>query len=71
VHDSVEDPERVTLVGETIHMVLLSVRLTTPAKPFRLVIVIVEFATVPGVSVTLVGLAIRVKSCTVYKTSAA
>jgi hypothetical protein len=70
VHDRVEDPGPVTLVGERVHMVLLAVRLTTPAKPLRLVIVIVDVATVPGVSVTLVGLAVRVKSCTVYRTSA-
>ena len=35
VHDNVELPEPVTLVGETLHeAVVLVARLTTPAKPF-------------------------------------
>ena len=62
VHESVELPDPVTLVGETVHEVLLVVRLTTPAKPFRPVIVIVEVAAVPGLYVTVVGLAEIVKS---------
>ena len=64
VHESVELPEPVTLVGETVHDVLLVVRLTTPAKPFRPVIVIAEVAAVPGLNVTVVGLAAIVKSWT-------
>ena len=64
VHDSVEEPEPVTLVGETVHEVLLVVRLTTPAKPFRPVMVMVEVAAVPGLKVTVVGLAAMVKSWT-------
>ena len=34
VHDSVEEPEPVTLVGVRVHEVLLLARLMTPAKPF-------------------------------------
>jgi hypothetical protein len=34
VHESVEEPEPVTLVGETLHEVLFVAKLTTPAKPF-------------------------------------
>jgi hypothetical protein len=64
VHESVELPVPVTLVGETEHEVLLVVRLTTPAKPLRPVIVMVEVAAVPGLNVTVVGLALIVKSWT-------
>ena len=64
VHESVELPDPVTLVGETVHEVLLVVRLTTPAKPFRPVIVIVEVAATFWVALTLVGLAVIVKSWT-------
>jgi hypothetical protein len=49
VQDRVEVPEPVTLVGETVQEVLLVVRLTTPAKPFNPVTVMVEVAAVPGV----------------------
>ena len=49
VHDRVELPDPVTLVGETVHEVLFVVRLTTPAKPFWAAIVIVDEAAVPGV----------------------
>ena len=49
VQDRVELPEPVTLVGDKVHDVLLVVRLTTPAKPFRLVMVMVDVAAVPGV----------------------
>ena len=49
VQDSVELPDPVTLVGETVHEVLLVVRLTTPANPFRPVTVMVDVAAVPGV----------------------
>jgi hypothetical protein len=34
VQESVEVPDPVTLVGDTVHEVLLVVRLTTPANPF-------------------------------------
>jgi len=49
VHDSVELPEPVTLVGDMVHDVLLVVRLTTPPNPFRPVMVMVDVAAVPGV----------------------
>ena len=62
MQESVELPEPVTLVGATEHEVLLVVRLTTPAKPFRPVIVIVEVPAEPANTVTLVGLAAMVKS---------
>jgi hypothetical protein len=62
VHESVELPEPVTLVGASEHEVLLVVRLTTPANPFRPVTVMVDVAAVPGVKLTLDGLATIVKS---------
>jgi len=64
VHESVALPEPVTLVGATEHEVLLVVRLTTPANPFRPVTVIVEVPAVPALTVTEVGLAAIVKSWT-------
>jgi len=64
VHDRVELPDPVTLVGETVHEVLLVVRLTTPANPFTAVTVMVDVAAVPGVNETAVGLAVMVKSWT-------
>jgi len=63
VQDSVALPEPVTLVGDTVHdAVVLVTRLTTPAKPLRGVIVIVEVPAEPALTVTLVGLAVIVKS---------
>jgi len=64
VHDNVALPEPVTLVGATEQEVLFVVRLTTPAKPFTAVTVIVEVPAVPALTVTLVGLAAMVKSWT-------
>jgi len=64
VHERVELPEPVTLVGDKVHDVLLVVRLTTPAKPFTAVIVIVEVPAEPALIVTLVGDAVIVKSWT-------
>ena len=64
VHERVALPEPLTLVGETLHEVLLVVRLTTPAKPFRPVIVMVEVPAVPALTVRVVGLAAIVKSWT-------
>jgi hypothetical protein len=64
VHDSVELPEPLTLVGETLHEVLLVVRLTTPANPFNPVIDIVEVPAALALTVTVVGLAAMVKSWT-------
>jgi len=68
VHDRVALPEPVTLVGATEQEVLLVVRLTTPAKPFRAVIVILEVPAAPTFTLTLVGLAVIVKSWTTYVT---
>jgi hypothetical protein len=62
VHDKVELPEPVTLVGESVHAVVFVVRLTRPAKPLSAFIVIVEVAAVPALTVKLVGLAEMVKS---------
>ena len=68
VHDNVELPEPVTLVGDRVHEVLLLARLTTPAKPLRPVTVIVEVAAAFTLTLTLVGLAAMVKSWTTYVT---
>ena len=62
VHDSVALPEPVTLAGDTVHEVLLVARLTTPVNPFRAVIVIVEVPAALTFTLTLVGLAVIVKS---------
>lgn len=62
VHDSVELPEPVTLVGVRVHDVLLLARLTTPAKPCRPFTVIVEDPGDPAATLTVVGLADIVKS---------
>lgn len=62
MQDRVELPEPVTLVGARVQEVLLVVRDTTPANPFRPVIVIVEVPADPAFTVTLVGLAAIVKS---------
>jgi hypothetical protein len=71
VHDNVELPEPVTLVGDSVQTaVSLLVRLTTPLKPWRPVTLIVDVAAVPTVAVTLVGLALIVKSWMVNVTVA-
>ena len=62
VHDSVATPEPVTLVGETVHAVLLLARLTMPANPFCAVTVIEEVPADPAFTVTLGGLAAIEKS---------
>ena len=73
VHDSVEVPEPVTLVGASEHVnpalgVIVVVRLTIPAKPCREVMLDVEVPAAPEFVVTSVGLARRVKSRTVKVT---
>jgi hypothetical protein len=70
VHDRVEVPEPVTLVGEIVQDVLLVARLTTPSNPSRAVTVIVEVPAEPATTVTLVWLAVIVKSGIVYVTVA-
>ena len=62
VQDSVELPEPVTLVGDTEHEVLLVAKLTTPAKPFRPVTVMLEVPAALTFTLTLNGLAAIVKS---------
>jgi len=73
VHDSVEVPEPVTLVGVSEHVnpelgVTVVVRLTTAPKPCREVMLDVEIPAAPAFAVTSVGLATRVKSRTVKVT---
>ena len=68
VHDKVALPEPVTLVGATEHEVLLVVRLTTAVNPLTPVTVIVDVPALPALTVTVVGLAVMVKSTTWYVT---
>ncbi len=73
VQESVEVPEPVTLVGVRVHVnpalgVIVAVRLTTPPKPCREVMLNVEVPAAPALAVTSVGLATRVKSRTVKAT---
>lgn len=70
VHDSVELPEPVMLVGEMEHFVLFVESVTGPVNPLTEAIVIVEVAMVPALTVRVVGLADIVKSCEVYVTVA-
>jgi len=62
VQDRVEVPDPVTLVGVSVHAALFAVRLTTPVKPCRPVMVIVEVPAALTFTVTVVGLAAMVKS---------
>ena len=65
VHDNVELPEPVTLVGDTVQeAVVLVTRLTTPAKLFWPVMLIAEVPAALTLTLTLVGLAAMVKSWT-------
>jgi hypothetical protein len=68
VHDNVLLPEPVTLVGVRVQLVLLLVRATTPLKPWRAATLIVEEPATPEDTLTLVGLALIVKSWTVNVT---
>jgi hypothetical protein len=75
VHDRVEVPEPVTLVGDNVQVRpvegdTVAVRLTAPAKPFTAVTVMVEVPAVLIVVVTEVGLALMVKSSTMNVTVA-
>jgi hypothetical protein len=75
VHDRVEAPEPVTLVGVRVHERPVAgetvwARLTTPTNPLTAVTVIVEVPAVPTVVLTAVGLAVTVKSCTMKLTVA-
>jgi hypothetical protein len=62
VQDSVALPEPVTLVGVTLHAPLSVVRFTTPVNPLVAVTVTVAVPDEPVFTVTLVGLAVSVKS---------
>ena len=62
VHDRVELPAPVTLVGETVQAVLLVARPTIPAKPLRLVMLIVEDPGDPTKTVDVDGFALIWKS---------
>jgi hypothetical protein len=61
----VEAPEPVTLVGDRLHEVLLVVRLTWPLNPFTAVMEIVDVPCALMLTLTVVGLAVIVKSWTV------
>jgi hypothetical protein len=65
VQVSVEMPDPVTLVGERVHEVLFVVRLMWPLNPFTAVMVIVDVPWALTFTLTFVGLAVIVKSCTV------
>jgi len=68
-HDSVDVPDPVTLVGESVHVKplldeTLEERETAPANPLSGEIVTVEVPATPALKVTLVGLVDIVKSWT-------
>ena len=65
LHERLADPEPVTLVGLIEQDVLFVPRLTTPAKPFSPVTVIVELPDAPALRVMLVEFAAMAKSWTV------
>ena len=70
MQDRLEVPDPVTLVGVSAQVrpvdgLNVDVRLTTPLKPWREVIVIVEVPAALALVETDVGLAATVKSCTV------
>ena len=67
MHDNVEVPEPVRLVGVRVQVNPVEgltevVRLTTPLKPCRAVIVIVEVPEAPAFTVAEIGLAEIVRS---------
>jgi len=64
LQETVALPDPVTLAGATEQEVLLLSKLTTPAKPFRPVTVILEVPEALMLTLTLVGLAAIVKSWT-------
>ena len=70
VHDSVELPDPVTLVGLAAQDVLLVAKLTIPAKPFCAEILIVDVPAFPALTVTVVGARLIVKSWIVKVTVA-
>ncbi len=68
VHERVELPEPVTLVGLRLQKVLLVVRLTIPVKPLTAVITMLEVAAAFTFTLTTEGLTVIVKSWTVNVT---
>ncbi len=62
VHDRVEMPAPVILVGVSVHAPLLAERLTTPLKPPTAATVIVDVPAWFTLTLTLVGIAAIVKS---------
>lgn len=62
VHESVELPEPVMLVGLAAHAVLLVAKLTTPAKPFCAEMVTIEVPILPALAMTVAGVRLIVKS---------
>jgi len=68
VHESVALPEPVTLVGETVHEVLLVLRFTSLAKPLLPTTEMVEIPGVPAFRVKEVGARVTMKSVTVTVT---
>jgi len=63
VQDRVEVPEPPdTVAGVRLHEALSLVNETSPVNPFNGPTVIVEVSATPTLTVTLVGLAVRVKS---------
>ncbi len=64
VQERVEPPEPVTLLGDTLHEVLLVLRLTTPVNPLSGVMVMLELPAEPTFTLILVGLLAIVKSWT-------
>ena len=64
MHESVELPEPVTLVGVRVQEVLFVVSETIPANLLSPVTVIFDVAALPALTVTEEGLAVTVKSWT-------
>lgn len=65
MHERVEEPDPVILVGDRVHAVLFVVRMTTPPKLSSAFTVTVEVPTETASTGTLVGLALTLKSWTV------
>ena len=65
MQESVAVPAPVMLPGVTVQATLFAERFTTPLNPLSAVTVMVETPEDPAFTLTLVGLAVRVKSRTV------
>lgn len=70
VQDSVEVPEPVMVVGDSVHATLFALSEEVPENPFSAASVIVDVPAVFTVTVTLVGLALIEKSWTMKVTVA-